>query len=155
MLNKQQLIFDMTISDQRADDLTQHLITFNRTHFAQWEQNHHARNPEPLHIFVFDKDGVMIGGLTGRTNALHTWLEISVIWVKAEWRGQGIGQALMQQAEVEAHKRGCRYARLATSHYQAPGFYEKLGYLLYGKLENCPPGEIGFYYYKCLQKDER
>jgi ribosomal protein S18 acetylase RimI-like enzyme len=41
-------------------------------------------------------------------------------------------------------------ARLATSNFQAPGFYERLGYSLYGKLENCPPGETAYYYWKEL-----
>lgn len=150
---EKQLLFDMNINEQRADELAQQLRAFNQTHFAQWEQNHHAQMATPLHIFAFNAQGVMIGGLTGRTNAIYTWLEISIIWVKEEWRRQGIGKQLMQQAEAEAHKRGCLYARLATSHYQAPGFYEKLGYGLYGKLENCPPGEISFYYYKCLPKE--
>lgn len=150
---EKQIIFDMNLDEQRTNELTQHLMTFNRIHFAQWEQNHHAQSPAPLHIFALNQQGVMIGGLTGRTHAIYTWLEISMIWVNEEWRRKGIGKELMQQAEAEAHKRGCLYARLATSQYQAPGFYEKVGYVLYGKLENCPPGEISFYYYKCLPKD--
>lgn len=31
-----------------------------------------------------------------------------------------------------------------------PGFYERLGYSLYGKLEKCPPGETVYYYWKEL-----
>jgi ribosomal protein S18 acetylase RimI-like enzyme len=45
---------------------------------------------------------------------------------------------------------GCRYARLATGNYQAPAFYQKLGYTLYGTLEHCPPGETAFYFWKLL-----
>lgn len=56
----------------------------------------------------------------------------------------------MRQAEQAAVAQGCRYARLATSHYQAPGFYAKLGYIQYGYLENCPPGEHLAYFWKPL-----
>ena len=33
---------------------------------------------------------------------------------------------------------------------QAPGFYSRLGYELYGTLENCPPGTTVFYFRKDL-----
>ena len=39
---------------------------------------------------------------------------------------------------------------IATSNFQAPGFYEHLGYALYGRLENCPPGETVLYFWKEL-----
>lgn len=145
-----QLTFAMTIDNPRAEQLTQQLMEFNRTHFVQWAQNHSSPNPMPLHIFVVNEQDEMIGGLTGKTNAIHTWLEVSVLWVKEELRNQGLGRKLMEQAEAEARKRGCLYARLATSHYQAPEFYEKLGYILYGKVDNCPPSETCLYYCKTL-----
>ena len=67
------------------------------------------------------------------------------------WRGQGFrGGGFVQQAEQEVMARGCRYARLATSDYQAPGFYEKMGYTVYGKLDNCPPGITNYYFSKAL-----
>ena len=50
----------------------------------------------------------------------------------------------------EAKKRGCHYARLATGDYQAPDFYRKVGYRLYGELENCPRGETVYYFCKEL-----
>ncbi len=56
----------------------------------------------------------------------------------------------MKRAEEEARRRGCLYARLATSTFQAPGFYEKLGYVLYGRLEDCPPSDTSLYYRKDL-----
>ncbi|HUY77275.1 MAG TPA: GNAT family N-acetyltransferase [Ktedonobacterales bacterium] len=90
------------------------------------------------------------GGLVGRTHAIAQWLEVSVVWVDEQARGQGMGRWLMAEAEREAIGRGCQFARLATSNFQAPGFYEKLGYALYGRLENCPPGETIFYFWKAL-----
>lgn len=65
-------------------------------------------------------------------------------------RGRGIGRGLMGCAKEEARRRGCLYARLATSTFQAPGFYEKMGYVLYGRLEDCPPSDTSLYYRKDL-----
>jgi hypothetical protein len=55
----------------------------------------------------------------------------------------------MERAEALARSRGCRYARLATCNFNAPGFYERLEYSLYGTLANCPPGETVFHYRSC------
>ena len=40
----------------------------------------------------------------------------------------------MQNAEQEAKKRGCHMAYVDTFDFQARGFYEKLGYSVYGEL---------------------
>ena len=56
----------------------------------------------------------------------------------------------MEQCDHEAIQRGCRYARLSTSDYQAPEFYPKLGYTRYGLLADCPPGETVSYFWKPL-----
>ena len=105
----------------------------------------------PLEIYVLDNTGAVVGGLIGRTHSIREWLEISILWVEEALRGQGLGR-LVQQAEQEAMARGCRYARLATSDFQAPGFYEKMGYTVYGKLDNCPPGTTNYYFNKTLVK---
>ncbi|HKB47137.1 MAG TPA: GNAT family N-acetyltransferase [Ktedonobacterales bacterium] len=75
---------------------------------------------------------------------------MSVLWVEEAARGHGIGTELVRCAEQIAHQRGCRYARLATSHYQAPAFYRWRGYHEYGQLDDCPPGETVYYFRKSL-----
>jgi hypothetical protein len=61
----------------------------------------------------------------------------------------------MRAADDIARARGCRFARLATSHYQGPAFYRRLGYVEYGRLVDCPPGETVFYFRKDLGNGER
>lgn len=142
-------------SGEREDALVEALIGYNRACSPLWEQNHDARfQPMPLQFFVLDGGGVLLGGLTGRTHGLRAWLEISTLWVNEDHRGRGIGRELMERAEEGARQRGCLYARLATSTFQAPGFYEKLGYVLYGSLEDCPPGDTSLYYRKDLHPKE-
>jgi GNAT superfamily N-acetyltransferase len=139
------------LSPEYEEEITQKLIDHNRAHSPLWEQNHDGRfSPEPLHIYVRDAEGQVIGGLVGRTHALRSWLEISLLWIDPPHRRQGLGRELMARAESESRRRGCLYARLSTGRHQAPEFYEKLGYILYGKLENCPPGDTSFYYWKSL-----
>jgi ribosomal protein S18 acetylase RimI-like enzyme len=145
------LRFEIAVDQERESVIEERLVAFNRANAALWEENHDDRfEAAPLHIYVRDKDSQLIAGLIGRTHALREWLEILVLWVDEPHRGAGVGRKLMARAEEEARNRGCVYARLASSNYQAPTFYEKLGYTLYGKLENCPPGDIGYYFWKRL-----
>lgn len=150
----QGLTFETAASEKREGYVTGRLVEFNRAHAEWWEVNHDGRyEAAPLHVYALDREGGIAGGLVGRTHDLRAWLEIGAVWVEEEWRGQGIGRELMRRAEEEARRRGCLYARTATSQYQAPGFYEKLGYSLYGRLENCPPGETCYYYRKDLGQE--
>lgn len=145
--------FELSISQGREEALVDNLIAFNKSRSPLWDQNQDGQfAAAPLHVFVLDEAKRVVGGLTGRTHSLRAWFEVSILWVEEEQRGAGLGRALMERGEAEARRRGCLYARLSTSQYQAPGFYEKLGYLCYGKLENCPPGDTSYYYRKDLVK---
>ncbi|HEY7356987.1 MAG TPA: GNAT family N-acetyltransferase [Ktedonobacterales bacterium] len=141
-------VFDQTVSEQREDWLTDQLVAFNLAHSTALPGEH--VEAAPLHVYALDRAGAVLGGIVGRTHAIPAWFEISVIWVDERLRHQGLGRRLIEQAEQEASRRGCRYVRLATSNFQAPAFYQKLGYTLYGTLENCPPGETVFYFWKQL-----
>ena len=146
--NQGQYIFDHTVDERREDFITNQLVAFNEAHSTAFPIEQYE--PQPLHIYALDRDGNVVAGLIGRTHALPAWLEVSVIWTAEHVRHQGLGRQLMTRAENEARQRRCRYARAATSNYQAPEFYRKLGYRLYGTLENCPPGETVFYFWKEL-----
>jgi hypothetical protein len=52
--------------------------------------------------------------------------------------------------EVEAILRGCHSAFLDTFSYQARPFYEKLGYEVFGTLNDYPRGHQRFYMQKRL-----
>jgi hypothetical protein len=51
---------------------------------------------------------------------------------------RGVGRELMAAAETRARKRGCHSAWLDTFSFQARGFYEKLGYEEFGRLDYPP-----------------
>lgn len=93
----------------------------------------------PLHVFLRDAEGALIGGVTGMTN--WEWLYVDCFWLPEALRGGGWGARLLGAAEDEARRRGCRHARLFSYSFQAPAFYEKHGYKIFGVLEDYPPGE--------------
>jgi ribosomal protein S18 acetylase RimI-like enzyme len=92
----------------------------------------------PLASLLRDGEGMMLGGLLGHTSG--GWLSIDVLWLPDELRGQGIGAQLVADAEVEARRRGCVGAYVNTGSFQAPGFYERLGFEVCGVIEDYPRG---------------
>ena len=102
----------------------------------------------PMVFFLRDSHGRIAGGLVGETS--WEWLHIYWLWVEEAARSHGFGQQLLAHAEKEATKRGCVSSWLDTFEFQAPTFYEKAGYSLFGTLENCPPGFRRFFFQKKL-----
>lgn len=102
-----------------------------------------------LHLLVRDNSGLVLGGLLGGT--YWNWLHISILWLADDLRGQRIGSDLMGMAEAEAVKRGCHSALVDTMSFQALPFYEKLGYTVWGQLEDFPPGHTRYFLRKRLQ----
>ncbi len=94
-----------------------------------------------------DSDAVA-GGLWGWT--IRGYLHVDLLFVPENARGGGIGRALMQEAEREAVRRGCHAAWLSTYSFQAPGFYQKLGYRVFGELPDYPPGHRSIFLTKRL-----
>jgi len=78
------------------------------------------------------------------------WLYIDLLWVKDELRGSGYGRLLMETVEKEARGYGAKNAYLDTFSFQAPGFYEHLGYQVFGELGSFPPGHQRFFMKKEL-----
>ena len=90
----------------------------------------------------------VIGGLYGKVS--YRWLLIDLVSVPESMRGQGIGEQLMRMAEEVARMKNCTGIWLETFSFQAPGFYQKLGYSEFGRLADYPPGHTRFYYQKSL-----
>ncbi|PLZ03030.1 N-acetyltransferase [Burkholderia sp. WAC0059] len=86
-----------------------------------------------LRVFARDADGSIIGGLLADT--YWQYLEIHVLWVSEAHRNAGHASRLLDAAESEARQRGCMHAFLDTFSFQALGFYHKLGYSEFGRLE--------------------
>ena len=84
-----------------------------------------ASQSVPTGIFLEDEMGRKLAGLTGET--FGNWLCIRYLFVSESLRGQGIGGRLLETAELDAKRRGCKYAFLDTFSFQAPSFYKNHG----------------------------
>jgi ribosomal protein S18 acetylase RimI-like enzyme len=93
-------------------------------------------------------DQEVVGGVIGATH--WNWLYINLMWIKDEFRGRGYGHRLLALAEEEARNRGATHAYLDTFSFQAPGFYQKYGYEVFGELSDFPVGHQRFYLKKQL-----
>ena len=62
------------------------------------------------------------------------WLFINVLWVKEELRGQGDGKSPLMHVEEEAQQWGAKNSYLDTFSFQAPEFYKRNGYHVFGEL---------------------
>jgi GNAT superfamily N-acetyltransferase len=102
--------------------------------------------PRLLVIPIHDDNGTVAGGFWGYT--LFEWLHVQMLFVPEPLRGLGVGTALMASAEAEARARGCRGSCVDTFSFQAAPFYQKLGFTLFGKLDDCPPGHDRLYFRK-------
>ena len=102
----------------------------------------------PLGVYYEDKNGNKLAGLTGKT--FGNWLCIPYLFVAENLRKQGIGSKIVMSAENEAKKRGCKYVFVDTFSFQAPKFYEKLGYKCVFSLPEFPYTEERHYFVKEL-----
>jgi GNAT superfamily N-acetyltransferase len=89
------------------------------------------------------ESGEVLGGLYGSTG--YGLLHIDMLFIPESLRGSGLGSRLMRQAEDEAARRGCCGSYLETFDFQARGFYEHIGYKVFGQIEDTPPGHTRFF----------
>jgi ribosomal protein S18 acetylase RimI-like enzyme len=77
-------------------------------------------------------------------------LEIEKLAVCEDYRNKGFGKQLIAAAIEEAKIRKCSYISLNTFSFQAPEFYEKLGFEKIGTEHDFPKGAAKYYYRKTL-----
>ncbi len=145
----EELGLNIEIIDQEANDvvgqLTAGLRQFNVEHLGD-------EATQPLTIVARNTTGDIVGGVVGRT--IYKNLLINLVWIDAHYRGQGLGQKLMQVAQTQAIKRGCLIAQLDTLDFQAPGFYQKLGFIIIGTVPKFPGSPERYFMMKHLSCNE-
>ncbi len=133
------------VDDAAIAELRDRIISFNlaATGFP---------NGRSLGCFLRDVDGELIAGLDG-----FTWggyAKIEWLWVRDDHRRHGLGRQLMRAAEAEARARGCAVVRVDSHTFQAPGFYEQLGYEQIGFASDTPIGHGEAFFMRRLSADE-
>jgi GNAT superfamily N-acetyltransferase len=119
------------------------LDVIERALVAHNEAKSEPRNHTPLTLFLRSGEGQIVGGLRGHT--VWGWLFVSQLWVAADLRGQDYGTKLMEVAEREAKARGCHAAYVDTFSFLALDFYRKVGYAVFGTLEDFPLGHTRYF----------
>jgi len=89
-------------------------------------------DPVPFQIKAVNADGSLAGGLVAYT--VQKWLFIKLLGVVEAARGGGMGRALLARAEEHARQMQLVGVYLDTFEFQAPRFYEELGYSECGRL---------------------
>lgn len=103
---------------------------------------------QPLNLYIRDENGAIKGGLLGVT--YWGWCYVSIVWIHEDLRGNGYGRRLLQIAQEEATRRGCRGMHLDTMSFQALPFYEKLGFTVYGQIDDFIARHTRYYLQKRL-----
>ena len=136
------LRFDIEDAPAAADIevLPNGLEAFNE---SRWPGHQQWR---PLAVLARERESV-VAGLAAETYS--GWLFIRYLWVSDALRGKGMGRELIAGAEARALERGCHSAWVDTFSFQAPGFYLKLGYEVFGELDY-PPGHKRIFLQKRL-----
>lgn len=111
-------------------------------------ENGYPPDRQTVAITLADEGGPIVGGLWGKT--VYDWLFVEFLVVPASLRGRDFGSRLMITAEQIAIERGCVGAWLTTFTFQAQGFYEKLGYEVFGALDKSPGPNVRLFMRKPL-----
>ncbi|UVH54369.1 GNAT family N-acetyltransferase [Pseudomonas sp. CBSPBW29] len=91
---------------------------------------------EKLAILIKDDAGTTQGGLYAKISG--QWLFVELLVVPEFARGQGLGSKLMNKAESLAREKGFQGIWLDTFSFQAPDFYLRLGFSIFGELKDYP-----------------
>ena len=105
-----------------------------------------AESKDRTFLFSAMDGSKFVGGISG--NVYWNGLEIDTLWVDEDYRGQGLGVKLLNEAENYAIDNGAVIAFLKT--VNANLFYEKYGYQVYGVLEDRPIGTVLYHMKKRL-----
>ncbi|KQQ35990.1 GCN5 family acetyltransferase [Duganella sp. Leaf126] len=104
------------------------------------EFNEHAAglsDRRTLNVIVKDPtSNEVLGGAIGRTSLGLAFLDL--FHLPSSLRGSGLGTKILRAFEDEARGRGCSAAVLYTISFQAPGFYEKNGWVSFGEIATRP-----------------
>jgi GNAT superfamily N-acetyltransferase len=133
------IVDDASTEDSTALTDALHAFNFDATGY---------RDGRSLSCFLRGDDGRLLAGIDG-----FTWggyARIDTLWVDASRRGQGLGRRLLEAAEIEAARRGCRTIVLDTHEFQAPDLYRKCGYIERGSTDDTPVGARQFFFQKRL-----
>jgi GNAT superfamily N-acetyltransferase len=132
-------------SPDESESIDSKIVAFNKAS-VPFKQGEDFVN---LSHVLKDSSGQVLGGINA---TLYCWniMYVDVLYVEHECRGKGYGKLLIEKAENKARSLGGYLSHLDTFDWQAKEFYERLGYTVFGVLEDCPLGHVRHYMKKKL-----
>jgi GNAT superfamily N-acetyltransferase len=91
---------------------------------------------QELTVRITDGDGALAAGISGWTWGVAAG--IGMTWVREDARAARFGSRLLTDFEAEALRRGCTHVFVTSFTFQAPGFYERHGYVEFARWQDVP-----------------
>lgn len=89
-----------------------------------------------VEITLLNEQDELVAGITA--SIYWKQMHVDFLWVDESLRGQNKGTELLTKAEEIARQHHCRYIQLETFSFQAPEFYKKQGFTIFGILDDSP-----------------
>ena len=137
---------ELRISFEPDNEPAKQFVTNNLDNYNTAATGHSSYYP--VAYFLKSEDSEVLGGLLGLI--WGRWLHIKYVWVAEQFRGKGHARSLLASAETYAKKRGCHGVLLETFSFQAKPLYEKLGFRVFGQVDDYPPGHTQYFLSKRL-----
>ncbi|MFN8672739.1 MAG: GNAT family N-acetyltransferase [Candidatus Sericytochromatia bacterium] len=130
-------------TDEDCQELSKKIVSFN-------ERNIPNLNFQRICLLIKNAEGEIKAGLI----AVAYWdcVFLDILWVSDELRHLGYGSKLMKRFEEIVKNHNFNLIHLDTFDFQAQKFYKKLGYQVFGVLEDCPKGHKRYYMKKTIYK---
>ena len=143
----------VTFSDSPTEEEVK-LIEKGLEDYNREQTNGELDNPGiEINLVLKDDEGKVVGGL-GVSTALRV-MHLEVFWVAKEYRKLGYGRELVLEAERIGREKGCILSHTWTFSFQAPEFYEKIGYELVAIYDGYPDGITEHIFRKRLQRHDQ
>lgn len=85
----------------------------------------------------FKNLGIRSSGLAYKNGDEYSgWFYLTDLFVEKAYRGRGVGAELLCSLEEVIAKSGVTNIWVWTAGYEAPGFYQKMGYEIFAEMED-------------------
>jgi ribosomal protein S18 acetylase RimI-like enzyme len=110
--------------------------------------------PTPdISLVLKDNNGDIIGGVI--TSMLNGIMHLEVLWVDEKYRDQGFGKKLVLYAEKIGREKGYPASQTWTFSFQAPEFYQSIGYKVLGVFDGYTDGITEYVLLKKFEKNSQ
>ena len=140
--NRLKIINEMTLDDWQV------ISTNLRNYNIEQSEGLSTKPGTSINLTLKTETGPVVGGIRGRT--FYKSLTIDHLWIDERFRKMGYGKDLLLKVEDLAKEEGCTSANTSSYSFQAPQFYEKIGYRIVGVFEGYPEGIKKFFLEKKL-----